>query len=477
MFADNRIEIKPFIALLFVNILYISLLIMNNIEGIFTLWIFALFISFLPAIIKDRKNMIVILAFLIPLEISKLYIPFFQTVKAPDGMFNSVFDLARLFIMFSFIVWFITDLKSFAPIVKHKIAYILLIFIAYYFLSALLLSPSPEKGLIETIRYFIYFLMFNMIVSVIKKEKDYTLILKVLIVVAVILSLEGIAEYIFDYRLWVDKGRRASATFLDPNIFARFLDIVICSLIILRIKKIHIIKPVLMDIALLISVICLFLTISRQGLLMLWFTLFIIAFFFEKKNRNIILLSLILVLLISFPLFKILWESREQVVSMRDMSARPGLIIGGILMFIGSPIYGVGAGGFQYIIIQRYLDLLPWGISGATVSHTHMITVLAELGVIGFVIYCIFLIFVFQQFKLNYRAKDPTLKAFSLVIFAALIIIFIGAQAEGRFFAEPMLWLFLGLHLSLGRIIESRENLQKQTRKKKNGIIMHKNIL
>jgi len=463
MLANNRIEIKPFIALLSVNILYLLLIIFDSIEGVFALWILALFISFLPAVLRDRKNMIVIIAFLIPLEISKMYIPFFQTVKAPDGMFNSVFDLARLFILYSFIIWFITDLKSFVPFIKHKISYIVLIFIGYYLLSTLFLSPAPDKGLTETLRYVIYFLMFTMVVEFIKKPEDYVLILKVLIVVAVILSLEGIAEYVFDYRLWVDKGRRASATFLDPNIFARFLDIVICALLILRLKKIYIIKPVLMDIALLICVICLFLTISRQGLFMLLGTLFFISFFFEKKIRNTILLILILAGLLSFPIFKLLWETREQVVSMQDLSARPGLIIGGILMFIRSPIYGVGAGGFQHIMIERYLNLLPWGIHGATISHTYLITVLAELGIIGLFIFCLFLLFVYQQFRSNYKTPDPTLKAFSLITLAAILTIFIGAQAEGRFFEEPMLWLFLGLHLSLKRMMRSKPSSPKNT--------------
>jgi hypothetical protein len=76
-----------------------------------------------------------------------------------------------------------------------------------------------------------------MVIQSINKPKDFAVIFKVLILIAVILSIEGICEYVFNYTLWVDKGRRASATFLDPNIFARFLDIIIVMLLILRIIK------------------------------------------------------------------------------------------------------------------------------------------------------------------------------------------------------------------------------------------------
>lgn len=455
MLNENRIEIKPVIVLISVNLSYLFLVIADCIEGVFALWLAALFLSLTPVLLKDRRNMIAVIVFLIPFEISKIFIPFFQTIETNDGMFNSVFDLARLFMLYSFVLWFITDLKSFIPFIKHKISYILAIFIGCYFLSTLVISPDMAKGLIETLRYVIYFLFFTMVVQFIKKPEDYVLILKILIVVAVILSLEGISEYVFDYRLWIDKGRRASATFLDPNIFARFLDIILCSLLILRLKKIYIIKPQFMDIAMLICSIALFLTVSRQGIFILFATIFFIAFFLEKKIRNWIIVGLITLAVIATPIFIKLMEAREQGLDLYDIGTRVGLLLGGILMFIGSPIYGVGAGGFQTVMIDKYLHFLPWGINSATLSHTYIVTILAEQGIIGIVIFCIFLFLVFKQFKTNFQVKDNLFKGLSLITLASIIVIFIGAQAEGRFFEEPMLWLFLGLSVSLGRMRKS----------------------
>ena len=458
MLNENRINIKPVLVLVFVNLFYLFLLIIDSVESVFTLWLFALFISLTPILLKDRRNMIAVIVFLIPFEISKTFIPFFQTIEIQNGMFNSVFDLARLFMLYSFILWFITDLKSFVPLVKHRISYILIIFIFYYFLSTLAISPDLSKGLNETLRYTIYFLFFTMIIQFIKKPEDFKLIFKILIIVAVVLSLEGIAEYIFDYRLWVDKGRRAAATFLDPNIFARFLDIVIILLVVFRLKKIHIIKPQYMDISILLCGIALLLTISRQGWFILFITMFLVSFYMDKKNRKILIIGLLILSVISAFILVSLLETREQGLELYDIGTRAGLLLGGLLMFTGSPIYGIGAGGFQAVMIERYLEFLPWGINSATISHTYVMTILAELGVIGITIFILMLIFIYKQFKINFNTENMLHKIFSIIIFAAIIVVFIGAQAEGRFFEEPFLWLFLGLHVALGNIADKKND-------------------
>ncbi|MEA2077160.1 MAG: hypothetical protein U9O95_03995 [Candidatus Marinimicrobia bacterium] len=463
MLNENRIDLKQLIALITVNLIYLVLIIIDSVEGVFALWIVFLFLSLLPLIIKDRRNIIAIIVFLIPFEVSKTLIPFFQLIEAKDGMFNSIFDLARLFMLYAFIIWFLSDLKNLVPFIKHKITYILAIFIAYYFLSAVSISPDISKGLIETFRYVIYFLFFTMVTQFIRKEEDFSLIWKVLIIVGVVLCLEGIFEYIFNYYLWFDNGRRAAATFLDPNIFARFIVIILIALLILRLKKIYIIKPQFMDISIVIAGITLLLTVSRQGLAVFIVTLLFISFFLKSSQRRGIIISLILVTLVAIPIFMQLMDAREQGLALYDIGTRAGLLLGGALMFIGSPLYGIGAGGFQAVMVDKYLDFLPWGINSATLSHTYVVTIIAEQGIIGLGIFCIFLIFVYKQFRINYQTKDLKLKAYSLIILASIIVIFISSQAEGRFFEEPLLWLFLGLHVALGRIIAKKDQAKEES--------------
>jgi putative inorganic carbon (hco3(-)) transporter len=454
MLNENRVGTGFLISLIALNIIYLILVIVNVIEGVFAFWIIFIFLSLLPFIINDRRNMIAVIVFLIPLEITKTLIPFFQTVEVTEGVFNSVFDLARLFMLYSFIIWFLKDLQSFTPFIKHRISYITIIFIGYYFLSALMFSPDLSKGLTETFRYVIYFLFYTMVVQSIKKPEDFAVIFKVMVVIAVILSLEGIAEYIFDYRLWLDKGRRASATFLDPNIFARFLDIIIITMLVLRLKKMYIIKPQYMDISILICSIAMLFTVSRQGLAILFVTLFFVALFMEKKTRIIMLVVLFILLLITIPLITQMMTIREDSPELYDIGTRGGLLLGGIMMFIGSPIVGVGAGGFQATMIARYLDFLPWGIGSSTLSHTYIVTILAELGIIGFAIFCVLLLYLYKQFRTNFKTENNILKTYSLILFATIMAIFIGAQAEGKFFEDPLLWLFLGMSVSLEKIIK-----------------------
>ena len=458
MLNKSRINARSFAALIAVNLIYLILVVSNIVEGIFTFWIIFIFLSLLPIIIEDKRNMIAIIVFLIPLEITKAYIPFFQTVEISEGIYNSVFDLARLFMLYSFLIWFFKDLGSFTPFIKNRISYIVLIFIGYYLVSALLISPDTSKGLTETFRYLIYFLFFSMVIQSLGKVEDYKLILKVMVIVAVILSIEGIFEYVFDYRLWLDKGRRACATFLDPNIFARFLDVVIAALLILRLKKIYIFKQQYMDIALVLCSIALLLTVSRQGMAILYITLLVISFFVEKRTRNIMWIGLILVVVITIPLMTQMMSIRQDTPELYDIGSRVGLLIGGVLMFLGSPLYGVGAGGFQDTMIGSYLEFLPWGIESPTLSHTYIVTVLAELGIVGFIIFCIFLLYVYKQFKSNFQTQNKELKAYSLIILTSIIVVFVGAQVEARFFEEPLLWLFLGMGVSIEKIVKREKN-------------------
>jgi len=467
MLIESKFDFKPLLALIAVNLIYLFLIIIDAVEAVFSVWIIFLFLSLLPLMIKDNKNIIVIIVFLMPLEISKTFIPFLQTIEVTEGFYNSVFDLARLFMLYSFIVWFLKDRRSLIPVIRNKISYLLLTYIVFYLLSALIISPDMSKGLIEAFRYLIYFMLFTMVGQFVEKPEDFKYILKALILIGVILSIVGILEYVFDYhvwdpRIWEDKGRRAAATYFDPNIFARFLNIVICTSLILRLKKIYIIKPQYLDIALLLSSIALFFTVSRQGIFILFATIFIISFFLEKKQRNAIWIGMAAISIVVIPVFIYLMSLRDQGLAFYDIGTRAGLILGGVLMFISSPIYGVGAGGFQTIMIDRYLDYLPWGIHSATLSHTGIVTVLAELGIIGLTLLLLLFYFMYKQFKRNYSITDNNLKAYALIVLSGLIIVIIGAQAEGRFFSEPLLWLFLGLGMAIEKINKKR-NEEKKT--------------
>ena len=113
-------------------------------------------------------------------------------------------------------------------------------------------------------------------------------------------------------------------------------------------------------------------------------------------------------------------------------------------------------------MIDRYLDYLPWGIHSATLSHTDIVTVLAELGIIGLTLLLLLFYFMYKQFKRNYSITDNNLKAYALIVLSGLIIVIIGAQAEGRFFSEPLLWLFLGLGMAIEKINKKR-NEEKKT--------------
>ncbi|MDX9781072.1 MAG: O-antigen ligase family protein [bacterium] len=237
------------------------------------------------------------------------------------------------------------------------------------------------------------------------------------------------------------------------------------SMIIFKLKNISIFKAQHLDIMMLICGITLLLTVSRQGLVLFFLMILFMVFFVKGRKRIFLITALLVIMAISIPVFIQLMAIRERGLELYDIGQRSGLLLGAALMFISNPLLGVGAGGFQQTLISSYYDFLPWGIHGDTLSHTYILTILAEQGLVGFAVFAFFLFFVYRQFIMNYRVKDPKLKTYALVIFSAILIIFISSQAEARFFEEPLLWLFLGLLVALGRLNKNRQiNLPEESK-------------
>jgi len=119
------------------------------------------------------------------------------------------------------------------------------------------------------------------------------------------------------------------------------------------------------------------------------------------------------------------------------------LIVGGLDMFRDHVLTGVGFGGFQhnllgpyaYDIAARYHD---------TLSHNSLVTVLAEQGLIGFVVLLAAVLAIGREVR---RAAAPgrRLRNYAIAQAVLLGLIALDSLFEGRLFTEPYLWVLLGL--------------------------------
>ena len=136
--------------------------------------------------------------------------------------------------------------------------------------------------------------------------------------------------------------------------------------------------------------------------------------------------------------------SGVQVIGQREF-----LIKAGWQMFKDSPLIGVGSGNYQHALTVSYLDLIPeW--ARTTLSHTSLVSLLAELGIVGVLA---FLLVVVRVGLSVVRAYFATVVEYNRLIIgwlgASMLGIILASQSEGRLLDEPYLWLILAMFVAL----------------------------
>lgn len=124
-------------------------------------------------------------------------------------------------------------------------------------------------------------------------------------------------------------------------------------------------------------------------------------------------------------------------------SGRTKLISGGLELFADRPLYGWGAGSFE----TEYKRHGHASAANATsASHTIPVTVAAEQGVIGLAVYVALLISAFAVL-LGGAGRSPTRIAL-VACFAALVL---HTWTYADFLEDPITWTLLGIGVALAR--------------------------
>jgi O-antigen ligase len=125
-------------------------------------------------------------------------------------------------------------------------------------------------------------------------------------------------------------------------------------------------------------------------------------------------------------------------------------------MFADHPVTGVGAGGYQSSFENDYLRYKDPKIkANITISHTSVVTIMAELGLIGLTAVA----FVAVRFAGYVREvlahAPPELRTAAIGLALVAAIVLLGSQTEGRFLEDPYLWLAAGLIVAVDQIARS----------------------
>jgi putative inorganic carbon (hco3(-)) transporter len=275
---------------------------------------------------------------------------------------------------------------------------------------------------------------------------------------AVLFALVGFVEYatktiILNPKLVVQNDLHTyftvNSVFFDPDIFGRFL-----ALVMIVLASVLLYARRQRDTLLVIGVLAilwggLLLTLSRSSMAALLLGLAVLAALRWELSRTLVIGFVVVALGVS------LVEITPKTFGLNQglngaSSGRAGLVGGGLRMWEARPVWGYGSGSF----VNEYRIRHPGSSATLSASHTIAVTVAAEQGLIGELAY-LALVVVAIVVLLHGARGDPTRAA----IAAAFIALVLHSELYADFLEDPVTWTLLGIGVALLRSSSAAEPL------------------
>jgi len=265
---------------------------------------------------------------------------------------------------------------------------------------------------------------------------------------AVLFALVGFVEYATKTILLNPKLVAANevhayftvnSVFLDPNIFGRFLALVMILLaaVLLYARRQ---RTQLVTVAILAILWGgLVLTLSRSSLGALLVGLGVLAALRWRVGRAVLAAAVVVALAAAAIAASPTTFGLNQGLNGAS-SGRPGLVSGGLDLFAARPLWGYGSGSFQTEYADRHQG------EALSASHTIPITIAAEQGLIGLVVYLALV--VAALITLLQRARSDPARA---AIAAAFIALVFHTLLYADFLEDPITWTLLAIGVALAR--------------------------
>jgi O-antigen ligase len=343
-----------------------------------------------------------------------------------------------------------------------RIELALLVFVVLYAVQSLY-SGDFEQAVKNVAFFYVPFaLLLKLLTTVDWSRRLVAQCFGLAVVLALVFVGIGFGEYATRHLFWNHKVIasnefqsyfRVNSVFFDPNIYGRFLAIVMVGLAatLLWARRR---RDVLLSLgALVVLWAGLILTFSETSFAALLVGLVVLAAL--RWNPRLIGLGVAGVVLIAAVVLiagrgSLHLNSSKQSLN-ASSSGRAKLIRGGLSMFVHRPLWGYGSGSFAKVFRQRERAGSP---EAATASHTTPITVAAEQGLIGLLAYLAVLVTATRLLLARLgplRGRDPprplVWRAFVVAGFAALVFHTLGYAA---FLEDPIAWTLLAAGIAFG---------------------------
>jgi O-antigen ligase len=327
-------------------------------------------------------------------------------------------------------------------------------------------APGSLNPLLDVTAYPVTALL---LVNLVRSEQEVRNAWLALIASAALFAVLGAFLYVTHLSIWrpdLTGLYRVNATFGDPNIAARFLCLAVCAAILMFAAGER--RTWLVVAAVVACSAVMPLTFSKSGYLVFPVAVVLMAPFGVDRRRAAAVAALALAVFVASIVVNPSTRDRAEVslglvsgttanggsnpLNPGDVAPLAGgrldtvrtyLIEAGWAMFRDRPITGVGYGGFQHALLTRYARFVPPN-PPVTLSHTSAITIAAEQGLVGIVLFGGFLaLFAWEAIAALRRSTAWR----NWIVMPALLVvpILILSQFEGRLIEEPYLWVLIGL--------------------------------
>jgi hypothetical protein len=309
----------------------------------------------------------------------------------------------------------------------------------------------PEKGLLYTLRYIEYFLLYILVVNHIHSRKQIKFFLTAFFITCAIVSIYGIIQ--------IPQGIRVSAPFEgqvgEPNTFGGYLLFIFCLAMGLLLKK----MPKNTNYALAGLIILIFFpflyTLSRASYIAIIFS-FLTFILFSK--RKIVLITVMVTIAVSIILIKpeAVFFRVKYTFSLEDESLAK---IGDIYLD-----YSSSARIFSWLdSFQAWKKhpILGRGVTGFGFMDGQYIRILPEVGIIGLFAFLWLLWTIYKNSLGIYKQMDDNLfKGLTLGFIAGFIGLAVHALTANTFIIirimEPF-WFVAGMIIMLPKVKEEEE--------------------
>jgi O-antigen ligase len=249
-----------------------------------------------------------------------------------------------------------------------------------------------------------------------------------------------------------DNYFRVNSLFFDPNIYGRFL-----ALVMIAVTTVVLWRERMRDVLIGAAVLAWLLgglvtSFSQSSIAALLLGLAVLAAWRWDVRRTIYVALALLVLagvvVVAAPKSFHFGLKGTEGSTANASSGRTKLIRGGVELFTERPLQGYGSGSFQK---EYQLHSIATAENATSASHTIPVTVAAEQGILGLAVYVALLIAAFLVLFRGAGRSPPRIAI--AACFAALVL---HTLTYADFLEDPLTWTLLGIGVALARADGSR---------------------